>query len=136
MSKKLTNDLLTLIFNIGQALKEKARTNNKDYSFLHLHTLHYIKEREGILMREVANYLHITPPSATSLVNSLVKEGLVKRIVDVGDRRTVQLRVTAAGTELLKNSFKKTADMMKKSLNKLSDKEKSNFIIILKKIFQ
>jgi len=138
MSKELTNDLITLIFNTSQILKEKARANNKakDCSFLHIHTLHYIKGHEGTAMRDVADYLHIAPPSATSLINSLVKKDLVKRIIDIVDRRTVKLRITPSGAELLKDSFKKMSVIIEKGINKLSEKEKENFIIILNKIAQ
>ena len=138
MSKELTNDLITLIFNTSQVLREKARASNKakNGSFLHIQTLHYIKGHEGILMREVAGYLHITPPSATSLINWLVKKDLVKRIVDVADRRTVKLVVTPSGVKLLKESFKKMSSIVEKEINKLNEKEKENFIIILKKISQ
>jgi len=138
MSKELTDDLITLIFNTSQILREKARASNKanNGSFLHIQTLHYIKGHEGILMRDVSGYLHITPPSATSLINWLVKKDLVKRIVDATDRRTIKLLVTPSGIELLKESFKKMSSIVEKEINKLSEKEKENFIIILKKISQ
>ena len=138
MSKQLTNDLVSLIFNAGQILKEKARekTNFKDCSFMHIQTLHYIKDRNGAAMSDVAYYLHITPPSATSLVNSLVNKSLVKRTVDNEDRRAVKLQITKAGSDLLKNNLKKIASVIEAGIDTLSENEKKNFIIILKKISQ
>ncbi|MEI7620119.1 MAG: helix-turn-helix domain-containing protein, partial [Candidatus Falkowbacteria bacterium] len=75
MTSKITKDLICSIFNAGQVLRERAReeSNLTDCSFLHMHTLHYIQENGASNMKEIANFLHITPPSATSLVNSLVK---------------------------------------------------------------
>jgi len=136
MPKQLTDDLVSLIFNAGQILKEKARekTNFKDCSFMHIQTLHYIKDRDGAAMRDVAFYLHITPPSATSLVNSLVKKSLVKRVVDKKDRRTVKLQITKTGIDLLKNNLKKIASVIENGINTLSENEKNNFVVILKKI--
>ena len=85
-------------------------------------------------MREVADFLHITPPSTTSLVNALVKDSLVKRIIDEHDRRTVKLHITPAGINLLKNRFKMMVAAVEKSVNSLSEREKKNFIVILNKI--
>lgn len=138
MSNKLTNDLISLIFNFGQILKEKAREKSKfkNCSFLHMHTLHFLKERGIMTMKEMADYLHITPPSATSLVNSLVKDGLIKRAFDKVDRRTIRLKITNAGDELLKNKFKIMVAMLEKGANKLNEQEKKNFIHILNKISQ
>ena len=96
MTNKLTDDLISLIFNTGQILKEKvrAKSNFKDCSFLHVQTIHYIKDHDQISMKEVADFLHITPPSATSLINSLVQDKLVERIINKNDRRTIKLIVT------------------------------------------
>ena len=131
MSDKLTGDLISLIFNTGQVLREKNK--EKTCSFLHMQTLRYIKEQKEVAMKELANYLHITPPSATSLVNSLAAEGLVERIEDEADRRAVQLKITAAGQELLTNNFQKAARTMEEYLNRLTEEEKKNFITILNK---
>ena len=137
-SQQLTSDLIAVIFNVGQMLREKVKekTSSQDCSFLHVQTLHYIKDRKETAMKNMAHYLHITPPSATSLVNLLVKQGAVKRIADKNDRRTIKLQITGEGINLLKNNFKKAATIMEKSLEKLSIKEKKNFITILKKISQ
>jgi len=135
---KLTNDLVSLIFNAGQILKEKAREKNnlKNCSFLHMQTLHYIKNKNNVAMREVADFLHITPPSTTSLVNALVKDSLVKRIIDEHDRRTIKLQITPAGINLLKNRFKVMVVEVEKGVNSLSENEKKNFIVILNKIIK
>ena len=135
---KLTNDLVSLIFNAGQILKEKARekTNLKNCSFLHMQTLNYIKNKNNVAMREVADFLHITPPSTTSLVNALVKDSLVKRIIDEHDRRTIKLQITPAGINLLKNRFKVMVVEVEKGVNSLSENEKKNFIVILNKIIK
>jgi DNA-binding MarR family transcriptional regulator len=136
MSNKLTNDLISLIFNTGQVLREKAREKSsfKECSFLHLQTLHYVKDKEKATMKDVANYLHITPPSATSLINSLVKGSFIKRIIDQGDRRTVKLEITKTGLLLLKNNLQRVSLIMEKAVNKLSEKEKALFINILNKL--
>ncbi|MEI7451641.1 MAG: MarR family transcriptional regulator [Candidatus Falkowbacteria bacterium] len=136
MANNLTDDLIGLIFNIGQSLREKvhAKHSSDDCSFMHMHTLHFVKDRDGATMRDVANLLHITPPSATSLVNALVKKGFIKRATDANDRRTVKLQITKDGINLLKKSFKKKSAIIEQNINKLSEVEKKSFINILNKL--
>ena len=136
MSDKLTNDLISLIFDTSQALKEKtrAKTNFQECSFLHIQILHHIKDRKVTNMKDLANYLHITPPSTTSLINSLVAKGFVTRLNDETDRRLIQLKITFTGSELLKDNLKRVTKAMEENINKLNASEKKDFINILNKI--
>ena len=136
MSDQLTNDLISLIFDTGQVLKEKARAkaNFQECSFLHIQTLHHIKDRKETNMKDLANYLHITPPSTTSLINSLVAKGFITRLNDETDRRLIQLKITSSGLELLKDNLKRVTKAMEENINKLSANEKKEFINILNKI--
>jgi len=136
MTSKVTKDLICSIFNAGQVLREKARveSNLTDCSFLHLHTLHYVAENGAANMKEIANFLHITPPSATSVINSLVKRGFIVRVGDEVDRRAIKLQITKTGGELLKNSFARMMGLVKNNVNKLSEAEKKVFLSILNKI--
>jgi MarR family transcriptional regulator, lower aerobic nicotinate degradation pathway regulator len=136
MSNQLTDDLISLIFNTGQILREKVseKIGFKDCSFLHAQTLHFIKDKDKTTMKDVAGYLRITPPSATSLINSLVEKGLLIRTSDKDDRRTIKLEITKEGTELMKNNFKRVTGIIEKSISRLSEKEKKGFINILNKI--
>ncbi len=63
--------------------------------FDYLAQLH--RHPEGISMGALSNHLMVTGGSVTGLTNELVKEGLVAREVDKSDRRSFQLRLTAAG---------------------------------------
>lgn len=136
MTSKTNKDLICSIFNVGQILRERARTesNLTDCSFLHMHTLHYIKENGSANMKEIANFLHITPPSATSLVNSLVIKKYMVRVSSEADRRAIGLRLTKAGEELLRNSFKRMMAILESNIDKLSEMEKTTLITILSKI--
>ncbi len=50
-------------------------------------------------MREVAAFLGTGMPSATSMIDRLVKKGLVRRIHDPDDRRVVACEITADGMD-------------------------------------
>lgn len=129
-----TSRAITLIFSVSRQIKEKYRDERKGHiSGMKLETLRYIKEKKP-LMKEIADYLSIAPPSATSLINHLVKAGLAERIDDVQDRRIVRLGITNRGKKELQRGVERIAGRMKKMLSSLSERDKLNLIRILEKI--
>ncbi|HEY3532887.1 MAG TPA: MarR family transcriptional regulator, partial [Casimicrobiaceae bacterium] len=55
---------------------------------------------DSVTINELAHLLLIKHNSAVGLVDRLEAEGLVKRSVDAGDRRKVNLRLTARGSRI------------------------------------
>lgn len=70
-------------------------------AWLHIETLIFIRDHEGPLMREVAEHLSITAPSATSLITALAKNGLVRKQQDKNDARASRLFLTKKGEKML-----------------------------------
>lgn len=56
--------------------------------------------RRGLSMTEVADYAGIEPTTLSRSVAGMVKDGLVIRVADAGDKRVTRLALTAAGTKL------------------------------------
>ena len=52
-------------------------------------------------MSQLSSYLGSGMPSATSMIDRLVKKGLVERVEDASDRRVVSCRLTSAGHEVV-----------------------------------
>ena len=134
---KTTNRIILLIFNTSRLIHEQTK-GEKDcpdpFSVLCLETLRYVAEKENSLMKEVADYFRITPPSATSLINPLVKTKMLKRVIDKNDRRAVRLFITSKGRKNLNEGFSKINNRMRKILIKLSKKEQESLIKILEKL--
>ena len=55
-------------------------------------------------MSEISNFLRITSPSVTQLVNNLADRGLVERSTDTEDRRVVRVRITDKGEKSLEKA--------------------------------
>jgi len=85
-------------------------------------------------MKDIADYLCVAPPSATSLINSLVEARQIERSYDKNDRRFVRLVVTPKGKTALASGFKKITTKMRRALSKLNAKERSNLFKILENI--
>lgn len=52
---------------------------------------------EGLTMGEVSSRLMVSNGNVTGLTETLVREGLVSRLPEPGDRRSLRIRLTAAG---------------------------------------
>lgn len=66
----------------------------------------------------LAEWLAVTPPSVTALVDALVKRGLVERREHPEDRRRVEHSLTAAGRRL----HDEVADQLGRELAALADR--------------
>jgi DNA-binding MarR family transcriptional regulator len=61
------------------------------------HVLFLLADGIGHSMTELAEYALLPAATVTRLVEGMVRDGLVRRIVDAQDRRRVLVHVTAAG---------------------------------------
>jgi DNA-binding MarR family transcriptional regulator len=121
--------LLPLMFEMGRLLKSEITRDGLAAvpSFLHLETLRFIQDREKAgkapTMSDISDYLKITPPSATALVNSFVKEGVIERVSDPEDRRRVRLALSIQGHQLLEEAMQKRAQAFARVFASLSSED-------------
>ncbi len=59
--------------------------------------LYYIEKSEGIRQTELAEMMHSQETTIARLVGRLIKNGLIERRTDLGDRRAVKLYCTEEG---------------------------------------
>jgi DNA-binding MarR family transcriptional regulator len=51
---------------------------------------------------EIGRLMKVTTPTITQTINNLYKKGLVLRIPDIHDRRSVRIKLTDKGEEIIK----------------------------------
>ncbi len=133
MNRKI-DEIISLIFATRRILHEQLTVQTgENFSFLQFTTLRFIKEKKP-LMKEVADFLAITPPSATSLIRTLAQSDMIRRNADKNDRRIIRLEITVKGEVQMKKWREKMAKHMKNNLKKLNAKEQNELIKILTKI--
>lgn len=136
MQNNPTEKIMTLIFSASRNLKQKLVLKSPLYQLplAHTETLRLINDKKQVSMKEVAGFLAITPPSATALVNHLVKVGYAQRIADKLDRRSVHLQLTTKGKEILLKSQAEHCKIFTNLLKKLDTKEHLELLNILTKL--
>ncbi len=133
MNEKI-DQIISLIFMTRRVMHEQIRDHeHKNFSSLHFVTLQYVKENKPP-MKELAEFLSITPPSATSLVNSLVESKMIERTADESDRRIVRIDITKKGDGQMKKCKERMTGHMKQKLMRLNEGEQKELIKILTKI--
>jgi MarR family 2-MHQ and catechol resistance regulon transcriptional repressor len=132
-----TNEkLLSAMFNIGRLIKEEIHASNclEDFTHTEIEILKFLQGKENTTMKSIADYLHIKPSSTTSVIDSLVKKGSIKRAAKSGDRRVVYIELTSRGLKSLQKKYKSIHKTIEKIFGGLSDKNKKTLIKIFEKI--
>ena len=90
--------ILEVVPQVVQALRVEMRAQRShELTVPQFRTLAYISRHPCCSLSAVAEFIGLTLPAMSTLVNGLVEQGLVQREIDPVDRRRVHLTVTAAG---------------------------------------
>ena len=100
MDRKIS-ELTSLLFKTKQLIRQELPTQHDPNGWMRLEILNFIASRVETNMRDIALYLRIRPPSATSLVSTLQRDGLVVRRKSLQDKRTVLVSLTSKGNKAL-----------------------------------
>lgn len=128
------DEFIDLIFVINRLTKEGLENEKGSPSYIQLQALSFISHQKKPIIKNLAEYLNITAPSATFLINNLIKLELVNRLHNTQDKRMVHLVISKKGKKELAKSFLKSKKHLYKKLSLLSARERKSFILILKKI--
>jgi DNA-binding MarR family transcriptional regulator len=97
-----------------------------------LHALASVHAKGGMTMKELADALQVSSPSATTFVDRLVGMKYLSRIHDVENRRIVRLTVTPAGKRILVRKMAEKQRIVAEVMRPLSPADKRAFLRILK----
>lgn len=114
---------------MGEELQKEAE--KLQCPIAQIETLVYIAQKGNPTMKEIADHLKITPPSATAIVETMQKKKFINRIVDKKDRRTIKIELTPKAWKFFKSFHERKFITFTKMLSKLQDKEKKQLINIL-----
>jgi len=103
-------------------------------SFMDVAILHAAIEKDNPSMKDIADMLRISGPSATVIIDRLVEKGELVRTEDKDDRRVVRVGITEAGKKILKNGMRDSVSGMDKLLAVLNEKERHAFDRLITKI--
>lgn len=135
-SFNVLNELLVETFNDILEIEQKALKEGafSELSITEIHTIEAIGMYEPKTMTEVAKTLDITVGTLTTAINNLVKKGYVERKRDEIDRRVVKIALTRKGKLAYRVHEKFHSDMVKATIEGLTEQEEDILIKSLDKL--
>lgn len=127
---------VSLFFGVRRVIRTELAKGKKydPTTWLHIETMKFIADHDQPKMKDLSDYLSITAPSATSLVNGLVKSGLVACVADRRDKRTSRLVLTKKGKAELKKAIARGIKILGSVFAPLSKEDFAAFTHALEQI--
>lgn len=95
-------ELLEVMPLVMQELRQTMRSHSApDLRVPELRSLAFLRQSPGANLTDLAEYIGVSLPSMSKLVDALAYRGLVERKPDPSDRRRVRLSLTEEGTSVL-----------------------------------
>lgn len=134
--EKLLEELMPLMFGMRRLMKAKLmpHVHANPHAWLRLEVLRYIEKAGEPTMREVALHFQIAAPSATTLIEKLVEEGMATRKRGTKDRRIVCIVISAKGRAALEKQRTHADDVVRELMSVLPEPDLERFIEILRKL--
>lgn len=108
-----------------------ARFREKGIYFGQPPILKYLSEHENVTQKEIAEFLHISPPSVATSLKRMEESGLVVRLENKKDARRNTVKLTKKGKELhsfAENTFMRIDDIAYKGFTEEEMDLMVNFI--------
>ncbi len=132
MKDRTFQELATLFFSTRQIIRSRLPQGKADpNAWLRFQTMRYIEDSKGPTMHDVARYLRIKAPSATSLIAHLVSRGSVRRVAGK-DKRVTRLFLTPRGKKLLAQHDKRSNATMRTVFSQFNDAEIRELVRLLR----
>lgn len=115
---------------LTKSLSERlvAELTHEEITLPQLQALRYIWLHRNATVGEVAEGLDISYPSATNMLNRLVRKGLVTRHGNPADRRFVEVQITEKGERITRQVEEERTARLKQVLDEMSSEERDALI--------
>jgi DNA-binding MarR family transcriptional regulator len=127
---------ISLFFAVRGIIRTKLAKGKKldPTTWLCIETMKFIHDHDQPKMKDIADYLSITAPSATSLIGGLVQSGYVVSVADSHDRRALRLMLTKKGNTELERAMARGAKLLGGLFETSSKKDLAVFTDALEQI--
>lgn len=120
-------------------MKEFARRNTNELSkgkitLPQLLTLGFLNEKGDSRMTDLARFMKVSTAAMTGVVDRLVRDAYILRVFDPQDRRSIKVKLTHKGAELIRKINQQRRRMAINIFGRISDSERDDYLRILTRI--
>ena len=105
--------------------RQMRRASKQDLSVAQIRTLYFISIHDRPSLSCAADFIGLSLPAMSRLVDALVKKGLVSRTACTNDRRHVRLCVTKAGQAAIDIAWKGTHTRLTEEVGVMTSEQRS-----------
>jgi DNA-binding MarR family transcriptional regulator len=117
--------ILEIVPLLMLAIRTEMRSHRgSDLSVPQFRVLVYLNRYEGASLSDIAEYMGLTLPSMSKMIDGLVVRQMVTRRIDPEDRRRVTLAPTALGRTAMQSAYKATESRLAERLAALPASER------------
>lgn len=128
MNKNLIDDTSNKLFILIPKLKTKIFSPHrfsKDSPLppSHFHVIMHLHRNGATSVSDIANFLGISRPNMTPIINNLISDELVERIPDPKDRRIIRIVLTKKANEFFNVQREKIKATFAEKISGLSEED-------------
>jgi len=121
-------DLIEISHYMMQNMKKFApdRTiigNKLGITRVQIMTLRFVSYNNECKTSDIAEFLSVSRPDATRIVNTLVTKGFINRVYDKNDRRVIRLKITTEGMRVFEDIKKELITNFSEIINKMEKED-------------
>jgi MarR family transcriptional regulator, organic hydroperoxide resistance regulator len=114
----------------------KMQISSENITISMWYFLRALWQRDGVIQRELTEYVGLMQPTTVAALRSMESRGLVRMEPDKTDRRSIRIFLTSEGRRLKTRLLPKVAEINKIALKDMSEEEVTGFMKTLKKIHE
>ena len=128
-------ELLETVPSVMRVIRAEMRSHRTpDLSVPQFRALVFVNRNAGASLSDAAEYVGVTLPSMSKLIDGLVARKLVSRQTAAEDRRRMTLVLTAKGQEVLQSSHSATQACLAEILQSLSQSERATVVAAMQSL--
>lgn len=129
-------ELLVALRKVIRAIDIRSRQLSKDFGLTgpQLMVMQSVGKEPGVMVRQVAEDINLSPATVTSILDRLEVKNLVQRVRSTEDKRRVGLFLTDDGRDILQNAPMPFQEHFTNRFAKLQEWEQSQMVATMQRI--
>jgi len=137
--KESASELLEVVPMVMREIRTLMRSHgSSELTVPQFRALAYVNRNQGSALHKLADHMGLTSPSVSTLVDGLIKRGMMTREDQPDNRRCVRLDVTSRGRAILETSTRGTLASLERKLDSIKAEDREVIVKaleILRKAF-
>ncbi|MCI5605745.1 MAG: MarR family transcriptional regulator [Clostridia bacterium] len=138
MDKLIWDKYFSLVEEIKQSIMDRCPFEEfsiGEFYMLRL-LMDYEKRNVNVTTKLISEYLRISKPAVSQMLNALEKKELIERTINKEDRRQICITTTRKGRDLVIEQCKKHEELFSEIIKSVDEKDIETLFVILENVLK